>query len=237
MQIFIPGSSVKGVFRHALDIYGIEKVLETYNGDLQVVKNEIRERIGRLVLDTFHKKSGEANIVERVAMALSLISKWSWLLTVWGDVPMKGHTPSDLRAVHIRRELEEIVVQFRGETPEPSHKHYLGYSELIFGTTGLRSAVRFSDFILKCDDKSYIKVFQAIRFGSKPLTFYMELLPPDATFEGVVEVVGNPLASAGEVREALEIAVDVINRGLIGFGKRKSAGFGRAYVELKVENA
>lgn len=234
VQIFLPGSSVKGVFRHALDLYGIEQVLERHGDNFEHIEEEIRENLIELGVDKRR--------VDTVASALTFISEWSWLLTTWGDVPIEGVSPGDLRSVHVRQKLERLVEGARGgQSVKTSRKHALGLSELVFGITGLRSAVRFYDFSLICDDPSYVKTYIAIASARKVDTekvanpFRMELLPPGATFEGVVEVVGNPLVSEEDVREALEKAVEVINSYRIGFGKRKSASFGRAKVEL-IEN-
>ena len=225
--IFMPGSLVKGVFRHAVDLLGIRGVYQREGDALAHILSELQQALKEYVAQTD---------LERAVLHAAFVSETSWLLASWGDVAVEGMAVGELRAVKARRRVAEVVesiLKGLGLERPLYHSHYLGLADVVFGVTGLRSAVRFSDFLL-VEGESYVKTFIAVAKGGKVANpFKVEVLPPGAKFRGRIEVVGNALASREDVEKALCLAVSAINEGLIGFGKRQSAGFGRARVTMR----
>jgi len=225
--VFMPGSLVKGVFRHAVDLLSIREVHQREGDALAQLFDELHRALKKYVVP---------QDLEKAVLHAAFVSETSWLLASWGDVAVEGVAVGELRAVKARRRVAEVVesiLKGLGLERPLYHSHYLGLADVVFGVTGLRSAVRFSDFLL-VEGESYVKTFIAVARGGRVANpFKVEVLPPGAKFRGRIEVVGNALASHEDVEKALCLAVSAINEGLIGFGKRQSAGFGRARVTMR----
>jgi len=219
-EVYIPGSSIKGVLRAALD----EKALENAVARL--------EKIGLVELPNAKKLCGELDdparllFIDRLSHA-AIHHQCTELYT--------------LQYANKRRVLVEHVAQNLGVSQGDlvyREDLALGLSELLFGVTGLRSSIYVSNFHLHPSDwvETYVRTFNAVARGAPARPFYVELLPPGTKFEGYVEFRPTPFVTEGDLEEMLcAIAEKTVDgwRISLQIGKRRKLGWGQATLYLR----
>jgi RAMP superfamily. len=219
-EIYIPGSSIRGVLRAALD----KKALENAVARL--------EKIGPVEPPNAKNLCGELDDPAR----LLFIDRLSHAAI--------HHACTELYTLQYankRRVLVEHVAQNLGVSQGDlvyREDLALGLSELLFGVTGLRSSIYVSNFHLHPSDwvETYVKTFNAVARGTPARPFYVELLPPGTKFEGYVEFRPTPFVTEGDLEEMLcAIAEKTVDgwRISLQIGKRRKLGWGQATLYLR----
>jgi len=217
-EVYIPGSSIKGVLRAALD----EKALEDAVARL--------EKIGPVEPPNAKDLCGELDDPAR----LLFIGRFSHAAI---------HHPCTelytLQCADKRRKLVERVAQSLGVSQGDlvyRDDLALGLSELLFGVTGLRSSIYVSNFYPSGRVETYVKTFNAVARGTTARPFYVELLPPGTKFEGYVEFRPTPFVTEGDLEEMLcAVAEKTVDgwRISLQIGKRRKLGWGQATLYLR----
>jgi CRISPR/Cas system CSM-associated protein Csm3 (group 7 of RAMP superfamily) len=217
-EIYIPGSSIKGVLRAALD----KKALENAVARL--------EKIGLVEPPDAKKLCGELDDPAR----LFFIDRLSHAAI--------HHACTELYTLQYtdkRKELVNHVAQRLGVSLGDlvyREDLALGLSELLFGTTGLRSSIYVSNFYPSDRVETYVKTFNAVARGAPAHPFYVELLPPGTKFEGYVEFRPTPFVTEKDLEEMLCAVAEKTAEGWkipIQIGKRKKLGWGQATLYLR----
>jgi CRISPR/Cas system CSM-associated protein Csm3 (group 7 of RAMP superfamily) len=219
-EVYIPGSSIKGVLRAALD----EKALEDAVARL--------EKIGPVEPPNAKDLCSELDDPAR----LLFIGRFSHAAI--------HHPCTELYTLQYadkRRRLVERVAQSLGVSQGDlvyREDLALGLSELLFGVTGLRSSIYVSNFHLHPSDwvETYVKTFNAVARGTTAHPFYVELLPPGTKFEGYVEFRPTPFVTEGDLEEMLcAVAEKTVDgwRISLQIGKRRKLGWGQATLNLR----
>jgi CRISPR/Cas system CSM-associated protein Csm3 (group 7 of RAMP superfamily) len=217
-EIYIPGSSIKGVLRAALD----KKALENAVARL--------EKIGLVELPNAEKLCGELDDPAR----LFFIDRLSHAAI--------HHACTELYTLQYadkRKEIVNHVAQSLGVSLGDlvyREDLALGLSELLFGTTGLRSSIYVSNFYPSDCVETYVKTFNAVARGVPARPFHVELLPPGTKFEGYVEFRPTPFAAEEDLEEMLNTTAEKTADGWkipIQIGKRKKLGWGQATLYLR----
>jgi CRISPR/Cas system CSM-associated protein Csm3 (group 7 of RAMP superfamily) len=217
-EIYIPGSSIKGVLRAALD----KKALENAVARL--------EKIGLVEPPDAKKLCGELDdparslFIDRLSHA-AIYHACTELYT--------------LQYADKRKELVNNVAQRLGvSTGDLVYREdlALGLSELLFGTTGLRSSIYVSNFYPSGRVETYVKTFNAVARGAPARPFYVELLPPGTKFEGFIEFRPTPFVTEKDLEEMLCAVAEKTAEGWkipVQIGKRKKLGWGQATLYLR----
>jgi CRISPR/Cas system CSM-associated protein Csm3 (group 7 of RAMP superfamily) len=217
-EIYIPGSSIKGVLRAALD----KKALENAVARL--------EKIGPVEPPNAKDLCGELDDPAR----LFFIDRLSHAAI--------HHACTELYTLQYtdkRRKLVERVAQSLGVSLGDlvyREDLALGLSELLFGTTGLRSSIYVSNFYPSDRAETYVKTFNAVARGAPARPFYVELLPPGTRFEGYIEFRPTPFVTEKDLEEMLCAVAEKTVDGWkipIQIGKRKKLGWGQATLYLR----
>ena len=217
-EIYIPGSSIKGVLRAALD----KKALENAVARL--------EKIGLVELPNAEKLCGELDDPAR----LFFIDRLSHAAI--------HHACTELYTLQYadkRKEIVNHVAQSLGVSLGDlvyREDLALGLSELLFGTTGLRSSIYVSNFYPSDCVETYVKTFIAVARGAPARPFYVELLPPGTKFEGYVEFRPTPFVTEVDLEEMLcAVAEKTVDgwRISLQIGKRRKLGWGQATLYLR----
>jgi CRISPR/Cas system CSM-associated protein Csm3 (group 7 of RAMP superfamily) len=217
-EVYIPGSSIKGVLRAALD----EKALENAVARL--------EKIGPVEPPNAKDLCGELDDPAR----LLFIGRLSHAAI--------HHACTELYTLQYadkRRKLVERVAQSLGVSQGDlvyRDDLALGLSELLFGVTGLRSSIYVSNFYPSDWVETYVKTFNAVARGTTARPFYVELLPPGTKFEGYVEFRPTPFVTEGDLEEMLcAVAEKTVDgwRISLQIGKRRKLGWGQATLNLR----
>jgi CRISPR/Cas system CSM-associated protein Csm3 (group 7 of RAMP superfamily) len=217
-EIYIPGSSIKGVLRAALD----KKALENAVARL--------EKIGLVEPPDAKKLCGELDdparslFIDRLSHA-AIYHACTELYT--------------LQYADKRKELVNNVAQRLGVSLGDlvyREDLALGLSELLFGTTGLRSSIYVSNFYPSGRVETYVKTFNAVARGAPARPFYVELLPPGTKFEGFIEFRPTPFVTEKDLEEMLCAVAEKTVEGWkipVQIGKRKKLGWGQATLYLR----
>jgi hypothetical protein len=224
-EVYIPGSSIKGVLRAALD----KKALE--NAIARLEKAGLVEPP-----DAYVKYLRDRNLCSGLddPARLLFIDRLSHAAI--------HHPCAELYTLQYadkRRTLVNIVGQALGvETRELVYREdlALGLSELLFGVTGLRSSIYVSNFYPSECVETYVKTFNAVAKGGTARPFHVELLPPGAKFEGYLEFRPTPFVTEDDLWEMLcTIAEKTVDgwRIQVQIGKRKKLGWGQATLYLR----
>jgi CRISPR/Cas system CSM-associated protein Csm3 (group 7 of RAMP superfamily) len=217
-EIYIPGSSIKGVLRAALD----KKALENAVARL--------EKIGLVEPPNAKKLCGELDDPAR----LFFIDRLSHAAI--------HHACTELYTLQYtdkRKELVNHVAQSLGVSLGDlvyREDLALGLSELLFGTTGLRSSIYVSNFYPSGRVETYVKTFNAVARGAPARPFYVELLPPGTKFEGYVEFRPTPFVTEIDLEKMLNTVAEKTAEGWkipVQIGKRKKLGWGQATLYLR----
>ena len=221
VTIYIPGSSIKGVLRAALDQKAIKRAVERLRNKELEVPEEVASELKQLCGESFKKEEDpfRALFIDRLShSALSIVCESSYALQ-----------NSDKR----RRLVSKIAELLGVDAGELIHHESLalGLSELLFGTTGLRSSIYVSNFHLASDVEPYAKVFNAVAWGRVASPFYLELLPHGAEFKGVIEFKPTPFTS---YRDFEEMICTLTENGklTLQIGGRRKLGWGLAELTL-----
>jgi len=217
-EIYIPGSSIRGVLRAALD----KKALENAVARL--------EKIGLVEPPDAKKLCGELDDPAR----LLFIDKLSHAAI--------HHACTELYTLQYadkRKELVNQVAQSLGVSLGDlvyRDDLALGLSELLFGVTGLRSSIYVSNFYPSDRVKTYVKTFIAVARGAPARPFYVELLPPETKFEGFIEFKPTSFVTEIDLEKMLNTVAEKTAEGWkvpIQIGKRKKLGWGQATLNLR----
>jgi CRISPR/Cas system CSM-associated protein Csm3 (group 7 of RAMP superfamily) len=217
--VYIPGSAVKGVLRSLLDQYGIDQVLQS---------------LQRKQIKDLEKVRQELNCdVEDFDTRAALINKYSHatLSTVCEEL-------YSLSALEKRRQLVDAVEKALGG--QRHWRHYLGLSELLFGTTGLRSSIYVTDFLPDEDVHTYVKTFISVARGRIANPYHIEFIPPGTKFRGKIIFIPTPLVTPQDLDsffDALKSKKIAEGEGgqykiTITIGRRKKLGFGKAIITI-----
>jgi CRISPR/Cas system CSM-associated protein Csm3 (group 7 of RAMP superfamily) len=217
-EIYIPGSSIKGVLRAALD----KKALENAVARL--------EKIGLVEPPDAKKLCSELDdparplFIDRLSHA-AIHHACTELYT--------------LQYTDKRKELVNHVAQRLGVSLGDlvyREDLALGLSELLFGATGLRSSIYVSNFYPSDCVETYVKTFNAVARGAPARPFYVELLPPGTKFEGFIEFRPTPFVTEKDLEEMLCAVAEKTADGWkipVQIGKRKKLGWGQATLYLR----
>jgi CRISPR/Cas system CSM-associated protein Csm3 (group 7 of RAMP superfamily) len=217
-EIYIPGSSIKGVLRAALD----KKALENAVARL--------EKLGLVEPPNAKDLCGELDDPAR----LFFIDRLSHAAI--------HHACTELYTLQYadkRKEIVNHVAQSLGVSLGDlvyREDLALGLSELLFGTTGLRSSIYVSNFYPSDCVETYVKTFIAVARGAPARPFYVELLPPGTKFEGYVEFRPTPFVTEVDLEEMLcAVAEKTVDgwRISLQIGKRRKLGWGQATLYLR----
>jgi hypothetical protein len=217
-EMYIPGSSIKGVLRAALD----KKALQNAVARL--------EKIGLVEPPDAEKLCGELDDPAR----LFFIDRLSHAAI--------HHARTELYTLQYadkRKELVNDVAQRLGVSLGDlvyREDLALGLSELLFGVTGLRSSIYVSNFYPSDCVETYVKTFNAVARGEPARPFYVELLPPGTKFEGYVEFRPTPFVTEKDLEEMLCAVAENTAEGWkipVQIGKRKKLGWGQATLYLR----
>jgi len=217
-EVYIPGSSIKGVLRAALDKKALENAVARLEklGPVEPpnAKDLCRELddparplfIDRLSHAAIHHACTELYTLQYADKRKELVNRVAQSLGVsLGDLVYR----------------EDLT---------------LGLSELLFGTTGLRSSIYVSNFYPSDCVETYIKTFIAVARGVPARPFYVELLPPGTKFEGFIEFRPTPFVTEKDLEEMLCAVAEKTVDGWkipIQIGKRKKLGWGQATLYLR----
>jgi len=217
-EIYIPGSSIKGVLRAALD----KKALENAVARL--------EKLGPVeppnAKDLCRELDDPARLlfVDRLSHAAIHHACTELYTLQYADKRKK--LVNDV-AQRLGVSLGDLV--YREDLA-------LGLSELLFGTTGLRSSIYVSNFYPSDCVETYVKTFNAVARGAPARPFYVELLPPGTKFEGFIEFKPTPFVTEVDLEEMLNTVAEKTAEGWkipIQIGKRKKLGWGQATLNLR----
>jgi CRISPR/Cas system CSM-associated protein Csm3 (group 7 of RAMP superfamily) len=217
--VYIPGSAVKGVLRALLDQYGIDQALQNLDPERVEELEGLRQELGCSVED--------------FGTRAALINEYSH--ATLSTVCEKLYT---LSAFEKRRKLVEKVEEVLGGRRHL--KHYLGLSELLFGTTGLRSSIYVTDFLPDGDVHTYVKVFISVARGKVANPYHLEFIPPGTKFRGRIIFKPTPLVTEQDL-ESFFNALN--NKGNLKreegqyvitafLGRRKKLGHGKATITI-----
>ncbi|MFZ8810753.1 MAG: RAMP superfamily CRISPR-associated protein [Pyrobaculum sp.] len=217
-EIYITGSSIRGVLRAALD----KKALENAVARL--------EKVGPVEPPNAKDLCGELDDPAR----LLFVDRLSHAAI--------HHTCTELYTLQYadkRKDLVNRVAQSLGvSTGDFVYREdlALGLSELLFGVTGLRSSIYVSNFYPSDCVETYVKTFNAVARSTTARPFYVELLPPRTKFEGYVEFRPTPFVTEKDLEEMLCAVAEKTAEGWkipIQIGKRKKLGWGQATLYLR----
>jgi|ADKH01.1.fsa_nt_gi RAMP superfamily. len=219
-EIYIPGSSIRGVLRAALD----KKALENAVARL--------EKIGLVELPNAKDLCGELDDPAQ----LLFIDRLSHAAIHHACTELYTLQYADKRRVLVEHVAQNLGVS-QGDLVYREDLA-LGLSELLFGVTGLRSSIYVSNFHLHPSDwvETYVKTFNAVARGTTARPFYVELLPPGTKFEGYVEFRPTPFVTEGDLEEMLcAVAEKTVDgwRISLQIGKRRKLGWGQATLYLR----
>jgi CRISPR/Cas system CSM-associated protein Csm3 (group 7 of RAMP superfamily) len=219
-EIYIPGSSIKGVLRAALD----KKALENAVARL--------EKIGLVEPPNAEKLCGELDDPAR----LFFIDRLSHAAIHHACTELYTLQYTDKR----KKLVNDVAERLSVSTGDLVYREdlALGLSELLFGVTGLRSSIYVSNFHLHPSDwvETYVKTFNAVARGAPARPFYVELLPPGTKFEGYVEFRPTPFVTEIDLKKMLNTVAEKTAEGWkipIQIGKRKKLGWGQATLYLR----
>ena len=219
-EVYIPGSSIKGVLRAALD----EKALEDAVARL--------EKIGPVEPPNAKDLCSELDDPAR----LLFIGRLSHAAIHHPCTELYTLQYADKRRVLVERVAQSLGVS-QGDLVYRDDLA-LGLSELLFGVTGLRSSIYVSNFHLHPSGRveTYVKTFNAVARGTTARPFYVELLPPGTKFEGYIEFRSTPFVTEGDLEEMLcAVAEKTVDgwRISLQIGKRRKLGWGQATLNLR----
>jgi CRISPR/Cas system CSM-associated protein Csm3 (group 7 of RAMP superfamily) len=217
-EVYIPGSSIKGVLRAALD----EKALENAVARL--------EKIGPVEPPNAKDLCGELDDPAR----LLFIDRLSHAAIHHACTELYTLQYADKRRVLV----EHVALSLGVSQGDLVYRDdlALGLSELLFGTTGLRSSIYVSNFYPSGRVETYVRTFNAVARGTTARPFYVELLPPGTKFEGYVEFRPTPFVTEGDLEEMLcAVAEKTVDgwRISLQIGKRRKLGWGQATLNLR----
>ena len=217
-EIYVPGSSIKGVLRASLD----KKALENAVARL--------EKIGLVEPPDAKKLCGELDDPAR----LFFIDRLSHAAIHHAYTELYTLQYTDKRKELVNRVAQRLCVSLGDLVyrEDPA----LGLSELLFGVTGLRSSIYVSNFYPSDRVETYVKTFNAVARGAPASPFYVELLPPGTKFEGYVEFRPTPVVTEKDLEEMLCAVAEKTAEGWkisIQIGKRKKLGWGQATLYLR----
>jgi CRISPR/Cas system CSM-associated protein Csm3 (group 7 of RAMP superfamily) len=219
-EIYIPGSSIRGVLRAALD----KKALENAVARL--------EKIGPVEPPNAKDLCGELDDPAR----LFFIGRLSHAAIHHPCTELYTLQYADLRKKLVNDVAERLSVSTRDLVYREDLA--LGLSELLFGVTGLRSSIYVSNFHLHPSDwvETYVKTFIAVARGAPARPFYVELLPPGTKFEGFIEFKPTSFVTEVDLEKMLNTVAEKTAEGWkipIQIGKRKKLGWGQATLYLR----
>ena len=218
VTIYIPGSSIKGALRAALDQKAIKRAVERLRDREAEVPEEVASELAQLC--GRGRETEAALFIDRLShSALSIICESLYALQ-----------NSDKR----RRLVSKIAELLGADAGELIHHESLalGLSELLFGTTGLRSSIYVSNFRLASEIEPYAKVFNAVAWGRVASPFHLELLPHGAKFEGVIEFKPTPFTSYRDFEEMIRTLTEN-GKLTLQIGGRRKLGWGLAELTLQ----
>jgi len=217
-EVYIPGSSIKGVLRAALD----KKALENAVARL--------EKIGPVELPNANDLCRELDdparllFIDRLSHA-AIHHACTELYTLQYADKRKGIVNNVAQSLGVS--LGDLV--YREDLA-------LGLSELLFGVTGLRSSIYVSNFYPSGRVETYVRTFIAVARGAPARPFYVELLPPGTKFEGFIEFRPTPFAAEKDLEEMLNTTAEKTADGWkipVQIGKRRKLGWGQATLYLR----
>ena len=217
-EIYIPGSSIKGVLRAALD----KKALENAVARL--------EKLGPVEPPNAKDLCRELDDPAR----LFFIDRLSHAAIHHACTELYTLQYADKRKELVNRVAQSLGVSLGDLVYRDGLA--LGLSELLFGTTGLRSSIYVSNFYPSDCVETYIKTFIAVARGVPARPFYVELLPPGTKFEGFIEFRPTPFVTEKDLEEMLCAVAEKTVDGWkipIQIGKRKKLGWGQATLYLR----
>jgi CRISPR/Cas system CSM-associated protein Csm3 (group 7 of RAMP superfamily) len=219
-EIYVPGSSIKGVLRAALD----KKALENAVARL--------EKIGLVEPPNAEKLCGKLDDPARPLF----IDRLSHAAIYHACTELYTLQYTDKRKELVNDVAERLGVSLGDLVYREDLA--LGLSELLFGVTGLRSSIYVSNFHLHPSDwvETYVKTFNAVARGAPARPFYVELLPPGTKFEGFIEFRPTPFVTEKDLEEMLCAVAEKTAEGWkipVQIGKRKKLGWGQATLYLR----
>jgi len=217
-EIYIPGSSIKGVLRAALD----KKALENAVARL--------EKLGPVEPPNAKDLCRELDDPAR----LFFIDRLSHAAIHHACTELYTLQYADKRKELVNRVAQSLGVSLGDLVYRDDLA--LGLSELLFGTTGLRSSIYVSNFYPSGRVETYVKTFIAVARGAPARPFYVELLPPGTKFEGYVEFRPTPFAAEKDLEEMLNTTAEKTADGWkipVQIGKRRKLGWGQATLYLR----
>jgi CRISPR/Cas system CSM-associated protein Csm3 (group 7 of RAMP superfamily) len=217
-EIYIPGSSIKGVLRAALD----KKALENAVARL--------EKLGPVEPPNAKDLCRELDDPAR----LFFIDRLSHAAIHHACTELYTLQYADKRKELVNRVAQSLGVSLGDLVYREDLA--LGLSELLFGTTGLRSSIYVPNFYPSDRVETYVKTFNAVARGTTARPFYVELLPPGTKFEGYVEFKPTPFVTEKDLEEMLCAVAEKTAEGWkipIQIGKRKKLGWGQATLYLR----
>jgi len=217
-KIYIPGSSIKGVLRAALD----KKALENAVARL--------EKIGLVEPPNAEKLCGELDDPAR----LLFIDRLSHAAIYHACAELYTLQYTDKR----KKLVNDVAERLGVSTGDLVYREdlALGLSELLFGVTGLRSSIYVSNFYPSDCVETYVKTFNAVARGTIARPFYVELLPPGMKFEGFIEFRPTPFVTEKDLGEMFNTVAEKSAEGWkipVQIGKRKKLGWGQATLYLR----
>jgi CRISPR/Cas system CSM-associated protein Csm3 (group 7 of RAMP superfamily) len=217
-EIYIPGSSIKGVLRAALD----KKALENAVARL--------EKLGPVEPPNAKDLCRELDDPAR----LFFIDRLSHAAIHHACTELYTLQYADKRKELVNRVAQSLGVSVGDLVYRDGLA--LGLSELLFGTTGLRSSIYVSNFYPSDCVETYVKTFIAVARGVPARPFYVELLPPGTKFEGFIEFKPTPFVTEVDLEKMLNTVAEKTAEGWkipIQIGKRKKLGWGQATLNLR----
>lgn len=223
--VYIPGSTFKGVLRSLLDAKGLENALNRLGPDVEQKAEMLKKEL---------EKDAQIQLDDDGAYRALLIDKYSHavLAAVYEELYHLNKAPD-------RRKLVEKVMKILNVDNEGvlHYKHYLGLSEVLFGTTGLKSAIEVTNLMPQGDVKTVIRTFNAVaRNGKTANPYHIELVGEGAVFKGQLIFRENVLATSEDFEEFLKLLSCKGAQSTCDFeiqlGKRKKMGWGKAKVTL-----
>ena len=217
-EIYIPGSSIRGVLRAALD----KKALENAVARL--------EKIGLVELPNAKDLCGELDDPAQ----LLFIDRLSHAAIHHACTELYTLQYADKRRMLVEHVAQNLGVSLGDLVYRDDLA--LGLSELLFGVTGLRSSIYVSNFYPSGRVETYVKTFIAVAKGTTARPFYVELLPPGTKFEGYVEFRPTPFAAEKDLEEMLNTIAEKTADGWkipVQIGKRRKLGWGQATLYLR----
>ena len=245
LEYVVPGSTLKGLFRHAFDMYALSKVeekrrcIDELESEAEEFADdvEIRKAVESSVERIVEKREPlfSSLLKEAVKYLVARLSGLSWFGIYEGLTKL----PRGVALRIVERMEGATCIESDSGPPQSledlalriTYRLGMGLSELVFGTSGLRSAVRFHDAVVEAQE-SYIRTFNQVSqkrdLHVQTTPYKVEVLPPGSSLIVVIDIHESPLVAYEEVEFVLEKAKEVISQGLIGLGRRTSVGFGRA---------